>query len=65
MGGYETGISSIVAPVFDNRGKIAAAISISVPAPNIDAKVLPPLVEIVREAADQLTRRIKDLPPRT
>ncbi len=64
MGGYETGISTIAAPVFNDRGEVAAAISISVPAQRIDDEVLPPLVAMVQEAASQLTDRISHLPSR-
>ncbi|GAB3186266.1 IclR family transcriptional regulator [Hydrogenophaga aquatica] len=64
MGGYETGISTIAAPVFNDRGEVAAAISISVPAQRIDDEALPPLVAMVQEAASQLTERISHLPSR-
>ncbi len=64
MGGFETGISTIAAPVFNDRGAVAAAVSISVPAQRIDDGALPPLVEMVRAAAAQLTERISHLPSR-
>ena len=64
MGGFETGISTIAAPVFNDRGAVAAAISISVPAQRIDDGALPPLVEMVRASAAQLTERISHLPSR-
>lgn len=64
MGGFETGISTIAAPVFNDRGAVAAAVSISVPAQRIDDGALPPLVELVRTAAAQLTERISHLPSR-
>lgn len=62
MGGYETGISTIAAPVRNDRGQVVAAISISVPASRIDDAVLPELIQTVRDAADQLTSRISHLP---
>jgi DNA-binding IclR family transcriptional regulator len=64
MGGFETGISTIAAPVFNDRGAVAAAVSISVPAQHIDDSVLPGLVAQVRDAATQLTERISHLPSR-
>lgn len=64
MGGYETGISTIAAPVFNDRGAVAAALSISVPSARIDEAVLPPLVEAVQDAAAQLSERISHLPSR-
>jgi len=64
MGGYETGISTIAAPVFNERGHVVAAISISVPASRIEEAVLPELVNSVRDAAAQLTERISHLPQR-
>lgn len=64
MGGFETGISTIAAPVFNDRGAVAAAVSISVPAQRIDDGELPTLVDMVRTAAAQLTERISHLPSR-
>lgn len=64
MGGYETGISTVAAPVFNDRGEVAAVISISVPSQRIDDEALPPLVDMVKEAAAQLTERISHLPSR-
>lgn len=64
MGGFESGISTIAAPVFNDRGAVAAAVSISVPAQRIDDGELPSLVDMVRTAAAQLTERISHLPSR-
>lgn len=64
MGGFETGISTIGAPVFNDRGAVTAAVSISVPAQRIDDGALPGLVEMVKAAAAQLTERISHLPSR-
>jgi DNA-binding IclR family transcriptional regulator len=62
--GFETGISTIAAPVFNDRGRVTAAVSISVPAPRIDAAELAPLVALVRSAAQQLSERISHTPGR-
>jgi DNA-binding IclR family transcriptional regulator len=64
MGGFETGISTIAAPVFNDRGAVTAAVSISVPAQRIDDGALPPLVDMVKAAAAQLSERISHLPSR-
>lgn len=64
MGGFESGISTIAAPVFNNRDEVAAAISISVPSQQIDDQVLPSLVEMVKNAAAQLTGRLSHMPAR-
>lgn len=64
MGGYETGISTIAAPVFNAQGRVTAAISISVPAQRIEDEALMPLVEMVKEAAVQMTERLRHLPQR-
>lgn len=64
MGGFETGISTIAAPVFNDRGFVAAAVSISLPAQRIDDSALPDLVGMVRNAAAQLSERISHLPSR-
>lgn len=64
MGGYETGISSVAAPVFNARGRVTAAVSISVPAERIEPAVLATLVTQVREAATQMSQRLNHLPER-
>jgi DNA-binding IclR family transcriptional regulator len=64
QGGFETGISTIAAPVFNDRGEVAAAVSISVPAQQVQAAELETLVAQVRQAADQLTERISHSPNR-
>ncbi len=64
MGGYETGISSVAAPVLNAQGRVTAAISISVPAERIEAATLAKLVEHVRAAAAQMSRRLSHLPER-
>lgn len=64
MGGFETGISTIAAPVFNDRGEVTAAVSISVPQQRIQDDALAPLVEQVKEAAAHLTHRISHLQSR-
>jgi DNA-binding IclR family transcriptional regulator len=64
MGGYETGISTIAAPVFNEQGRVAAAISISVPSQRIEDTALMPLVDMVKVAAAQMTERLSHLPQR-
>jgi DNA-binding IclR family transcriptional regulator len=62
MGGYETGISTIAAPVFNEQGRVTAAISISVPSQRIEDEALLPLVDLVKAASAQLTERLSYLP---
>ena len=62
MGGYETGISTIAAPVFNEQSRVVAAISISVPTQRIDDEVLMPLVNLVMTAASHMTERLSHLP---
>jgi DNA-binding IclR family transcriptional regulator len=64
QGGFETGISTIGAPVFNDRGEVAAALSIAVPAQRVNDAELPGLVEMVQAAAAQLSERISHLPNR-
>lgn len=60
--GFETGISTIAAPVLDDRVHVVAAISITVPAQQVEASLADTLVEQVRQSAAQLTQRISHLP---
>lgn len=62
MGGFETGISTVAAPVFNERGEVSAAVSVTVPQSRIDEAALPTLVAMVREAAAKLTDRIRHMP---
>lgn len=62
QGGFETGISTIAAPVFNDRLEVVAAVSITVPAQMLDSKITEMLVPQVRDAAQQLTERISHLP---
>lgn len=64
QGGFETGISTIAAPVFNDRGEVTAAVSIAVPAQKINDTELTDLVEHVKTAASQLTDLISHLPNR-
>jgi DNA-binding IclR family transcriptional regulator len=65
MGGFETGISTIAAPVFNGQGRVTAAISITVPSARIEDTAVEPLVEMVRDSAQQLTERLQHQPNRT
>ena len=64
QGGYETGISTIAAPVFNDRHEVVAAVSITVPAQHLVASQIDVLVPQVQHAAAQLTQRISHLPQR-
>jgi DNA-binding IclR family transcriptional regulator len=62
QGGFETGISTIAAPVFNERHQVCAAISITVPASRIDPAQAETLVAHVRDAASALSQRLSHLP---
>ena len=64
QGGFETGISTIAAPVFNDRQLVVAAVSITVPAQQIEPGLAGSLIELVQQAAAQLTQRISHLPQR-
>ena len=50
QGGFETGISTIAAPVFNDQGKVVAAISITVPAQHVAPAQAKTLVAHVQSA---------------
>jgi DNA-binding IclR family transcriptional regulator len=58
QGGFETGISTIAAPVFNDKHHVVAAISITVPAQQVDPNQTKILISHVQSAAAQLTERI-------
>jgi DNA-binding IclR family transcriptional regulator len=60
--GFETGISTIAAPVRNERHEVRAAISITVPASRIDPTQTEALVAHVCEAAHALSQRLHHLP---
>jgi DNA-binding IclR family transcriptional regulator len=64
QGGFETGITTIAAPVFNDHHDVTAAVSITVPAQQISADQTAMLVPLVRQAATQLTQRISHSPQR-
>ncbi len=64
QGGYESGISTIAAPVFNDHHKVAAAVSVTVPKQQVPESELTVLVQQVRQAAAQLTERISHMPQR-
>ncbi len=64
MGGYESGISTVAAPVLSAPGKVAAAISVTVPAQSIEEPGRTELVAMVCDAARQLSDRLQHLPGR-
>ena len=59
------GISTIAAPVFNDRHQVVAAVSLTVPAQQIEADQARSLVQLVQQAAAQVTQRISHLPQRS
>lgn len=64
QGGFETGITTIAAPVFNDSHGVVAAVSITVPAQQISPEQVAVLVPQVQQAAIQLTQRISHMPKR-
>ncbi len=62
QGGFETGITTIAAPVFNEQRRVVAAVSITVPQQQISPEETERLVPLVRQAAEQLTERLSHLP---
>ncbi|MBP7567820.1 MAG: IclR family transcriptional regulator [Burkholderiaceae bacterium] len=62
QGGFENGISTIAAPVFNDGREVVAVVSITVPAQTVDAAQVETLVVETRRAAAVLTQRISHLP---
>jgi DNA-binding IclR family transcriptional regulator len=63
QGGFESGISTIAAPVKSANGQVQATISITVPAASIVQADLARLVEKVVDAATQLSERLNETHP--
>jgi DNA-binding IclR family transcriptional regulator len=64
QGGFETGISTLAAPVFNDQTAVVAAVSITVPAQQLSDAQVVQLLPLVRAAAAQLTQRLSHLPTR-
>ena len=62
QGGFETGITTIAAPVFNEQRRVVAAVSITVPRQQISPEETEHLAPLVRQAAQQLTQRLSHLP---
>ncbi|PYE13409.1 IclR family transcriptional regulator [Paraburkholderia silvatlantica] len=61
---FERGISVVSVPVRNDTGRIAAVITTTIPRPAIDASMLDSgLVDKVRLAADELSKRLNYRPP--
>ncbi len=61
-GGFESAISTIAAPVFDDHQRVSAAVSVTVPAQHVDPQLRDELVVQVRAAAQRLSQCISHLP---
>ncbi len=59
QGGFESGISTIAAPVYNGEKQVCAAISVTVLSSRIPEDKLPLLLTQVREAAHMLTWRLQ------
>lgn len=61
-GGFESSISVVAAPVQDQTGNSVAAVSITVPAHQIEPQKRHQYIQLVRQAAQDLTHRLSHLP---
>jgi DNA-binding IclR family transcriptional regulator len=59
QGGFETGISTIAAPVYNEERKVVAAMSITVLSARIEEERLPVLISQTIDAAEQLSWRLR------
>ncbi|MEO7940370.1 MAG: IclR family transcriptional regulator [Burkholderiaceae bacterium] len=62
QGGFESAISTIAAPVLDSHHRVSAAVSVTVPAQQVESQQLDGLVAQVRQAALRLSQHISHLP---
>ena len=62
QGGFESAISTIAAPVFDDHHRVSAAVSVTVPAQTVDPTAQDELVAQVRSAARRLSQCISHVP---
>jgi DNA-binding IclR family transcriptional regulator len=65
QGGFESTVSTIAAPVWDENQRVSAAVSVAVPAQQVEPEQLDDLVARVCSAAQRLSQRISHLPPAT
>ncbi len=63
QGGFEAGISTVAAPVFDDHQHIAAAVSVAVPSQRVESALLETIIAQVCDAAARLSQRISHMPP--
>nr|WP_144451072.1 IclR family transcriptional regulator [Halalkalibacter nanhaiisediminis] len=59
----ETGITCIAAPIFDNRGRIAAAISVSGPSIRMESDRLKAISPVIIEVGKKISRRLGYISP--
>ena len=62
QGGYDAGISTVAAPVFDEHHKVAAVVNVTVSANRIEPRTIDNLVAQVCQAAARLSQRLNHLP---
>lgn len=64
-GFFETGISTIAAPIRDHSGRVVAAMGATIPSPRIAAGQLDDIVNRVRESAGELSRLLDHAPEKS
>jgi DNA-binding IclR family transcriptional regulator len=63
QGGFESGISTVVAPVTNEFNQVVAAVSVTIPSQRIEPQDLPGVVQDVQHAAAQLSQRVSHIDP--
>jgi len=62
QGGYESGISTVAAPVFDEHARVAAVVNVTISANRIEPQRIDELAALVRHAAARLSQRLNHAP---
>ncbi|MDQ4099893.1 MAG: hypothetical protein M3121_05285, partial [Chloroflexota bacterium] len=57
------GLRCLAAPVYDASGRMVAAMSVSVPSPRFTAERAAWLLNVIRDGAADLSRRLGGTPP--
>jgi DNA-binding IclR family transcriptional regulator len=58
QGGFESGISTLAAPVFDDEHHVIAALSVTIATANLPDSELKSLIALVQSCAQELTARM-------
>jgi DNA-binding IclR family transcriptional regulator len=54
----EIGLSAVAAPVWNHRGEVVAAVSVSGPSFRLSSEKIPDLAELTRQVANEISHRL-------